>query len=132
MMKEKKIPRMSHVVLLNLKRVPNANGKLMPECVLYLSMSVHVPGSQGPRAWRFLLSSAAGACTRVRSVIARACIQVGRHGCGGMRRAEHAADGHVAGSSMCAHYHALSLSPVMSMTRSKRSMCAARALKFPT
>ena len=36
MMKEKKIPSMSHVVLLNLKRVPNASGKLMPECVFTL------------------------------------------------------------------------------------------------
>ena len=40
MMKEKKIPRMSHVVLLNLKRVPNASGKLMPECALRLYMSM--------------------------------------------------------------------------------------------
>ncbi len=33
MMKQKKIPRMSHVILLNLKRVPSpGSGKMMPEC----------------------------------------------------------------------------------------------------
>ncbi len=43
MMKQKKIPRMSHVILLNLKRVPSpGSGKMMPECAKSLSADAAV------------------------------------------------------------------------------------------
>ena len=47
MMKEKKIPQMSHVILLNLKRVPSpGSGKMMPECA---SPQTHATAST--RCW---------------------------------------------------------------------------------
>ena len=92
MMKEKKIPRMSHVILLNLKRVPSpGSGKMMPECECFLADACD-PSSTCS------LALGLGPC----DVTDVALAQVGRYRRCGMRSSEHAAGGDVAGGSMCA------------------------------